>query len=313
MQALWEYHLLDLAGDLPHPAAQPVFSRQVTNPILRNAYRYCDQITAEHSKSFYLASSLLPIGKRLPVRALYAFCRTVDDIVDESQGDDRLDRLSYWKTVVLSGTPGSNDPVAEAWVDTFSRFSIPRHIALQLIDGVARDLTTRRYPSFSELTTYCYGVASTVGLMSMYIIGFQSTSAMPYAIKLGVALQMTNILRDVGEDFRRGFLYLPQDELARFHITESDIAAGIVTPAWRQFMRFQIQRTRVLFQDAQPGIAMLTGDGHLSIAAAANFYSGILDDIEANDYDVFTHRANLSAWAKIKRIPGLWWSASRLA
>jgi phytoene synthase len=130
---------------------------------------------------------------------------------------------------------------------------------------------------------------------------------LPYAIKLGVALQLTNILRDVGEDLRNGRIYLPQDELAEFGLTEADLETGIVTNEWREFMRFQIARARGLYGEAWRGVALLNRDGQMAIAAAADFYQGILDDIEANDYDVFSRRASLSAWQKISRIPSLWW------
>jgi phytoene synthase len=199
-----------------------------------------------------------------------------------------------------------NDLVAAAWADTLSRYHIPRHYALQLIDGVARDLSQSRYQTFDELATYCYGVASTVGLMSMYIIGFKSNEAVPYAIKLGVALQMTNILRDVGEDYRNGRLYLPREELAFHGIHESDVAQGRITDQWRQFMKFQIERTRQLYEESWAGVKMLEREGQLAIGAASVFYQGILNEIEKNDYNVFTRRASLSGIEKVSRIPSLW-------
>ncbi len=174
-----------------------------------------------------------------------------------------------------------------------------------MIDGVARDLIQTRYQTFDELATYCYGVASTVGLMSMYIVGFHSSDAVPYAIKLGVALQMTNILRDVGEDYQTGRLYLPREELTFYGIREQDIAKGTVTDNWRQFMKFQIERTRQLYEASWEGVKMLEREGQFAIGAASVFYQGILDEIEKNDYDVFTRRASLSTWGKASRIPVL--------
>jgi phytoene synthase len=185
------------------------------------------------------------------------------------------------------------------------------HYAMQLIDGVSRDLGQTRYTNFDDLTTYCYGVASTVGLMSMYIVGFKSAEAAPFAIKLGVALQMTNILRDVGEDFRNGRIYLPQEELNAYGISEADLAKGIVDSKWREFMKFQIARTRQLYAEAVEGIKFLERDGRTSIGAASDFYQAILDVIESNDYDVFNTRASLSAWGKIKRLPGMWLKLAR--
>jgi phytoene synthase len=305
VQANWENQLLALAGNVPHPHTSPFFSYWAGDVSLRKAYRQAEKITARHSKSFYFASGLLPEEKRSAVRALYAFCRTVDDIVDESNADQDS-QLDYWRGMVQTVSFVENDLVAAAWADTLSRYHIPRHYALQLIDGVARDLSQSRYQTFDELATYCYGVASTVGLMSMYIIGFKSNEAVPYAIKLGVALQMTNILRDVGEDYRNGRLYLPREELAFHGIHESDVAQGRITDQWRQFMKFQIERTRQLYEESWAGVKMLEREGQLAIGAASVFYQGILNEIEKNDYNVFTRRASLSGIEKVSRIPSLW-------
>lgn len=305
VQANWENQLLDLAGSVPHPRTRPFFSYWAGDASLRKAYKQADKITSQHSKSFYFASGLLPEEKRSAVRALYAFCRTVDDIVDKPSDAERDSQLDYWRTVVENASFADHDRVAAAWADTLTRYHIPRHYALQLIDGVARDLCQSRYQTFDELATYCYGVASTVGLMSMWIVGFTSQEAVPYAIKLGVALQMTNILRDVGEDYRNGRLYLPREELAFYGIQESDIAAGRITDHWRQFMKFQIDRTRQLYTESWAGLKMLEREGQLAVGAASVFYQGILDDIEKHDYDVFRRRASLSAWGKVRRIPGL--------
>lgn len=305
-QANWENHLLALAGNIPHPQTRPFFSYWAGDASLRKAYKQAEKITSQHSKSFYFASGLLQEEKRSAVRALYAFCRTVDDIVDESSEGERDAQLDYWREMVETASFAENDLVAAAWADTLVRYHIPRHYALQLIDGVARDLFQIRYQTFDELATYCYGVASTVGLMSMYIVGFHSSDAVPYAIKLGVALQMTNILRDVGEDYHNGRLYLPREELAFYGIQEIDIAQGRMTDNWRQFMRFQVERTRQLYEESWPGVKMLEREGQLAIGAASVFYQGILDEIEKNDYDVFTCRASLNTLKKVSRIPALW-------
>jgi phytoene synthase len=147
--------------------------------------------------------------------------------------------------------------------------------------------------------------------MSMCIIGFASEEAVTYAIKLGVALQLTNILRDVGEDFRNGRVYLPQDELRAFGLSDADLALGQPTEIWRRFMRFQLERARQLYVQAWPGIALLSRDGRLAIGAAANVYRAILDRIEANGYDVFTRRANLSGLQKLSLLPPLWFQLRR--
>ena len=306
MQAQWEHQVLRLAGNVPHPSTKPFFSYWAGDASLRAAYKKAEEVTAEHSKSFYFASQLLPEEKRSAVRALYAFCRNVDDIVDEDSAKDRNFELDYWRKIVRTASASDDDLVAAAWSDTLARYHIPRHYAIQLIDGVARDLVQTRYQTFDELAMYCYGVASTVGLMSMYIVGFESNKAVPYAIKLGVALQMTNILRDVGEDYRNGRIYLPREEMVFYGIHESDIAGGKVSKGWRQFMRFQIQRTRDLYEESWSGIKFLEPEGRLAIGAASALYSGILDQIEKNDYDVFSKRASLSLSEKLRRVPAVW-------
>ena len=149
--------------------------------------------------------------------------------------------------------------------------------------------------------------------MSMHIIGFSGPDAIRYAVKLGVALQLTNILRDVAEDYRLGRVYLPQKELAAYGLSESDLAAGVVDDRWRAFMQFQIRRNRQLYAEAWPGIALLKPDGRLAIAAADRFYGAILDDIERHDYNVFDRRAYVTGWSKAKMLPGIWWATKRLA
>jgi phytoene synthase len=305
VQANWETQLLALAGNIPHPRTRPFFSYWAGDAALRKAYKQAEKITAQHSKSFYLATGLLPEEKRSAVRALYAFCRTVDDIVDESSDAEQDSQLDYWRAMVETGSFADRDLVAAAWADTLQRYHIPRHYALQLIDGVTRDMFQVRYQTFAELATYCYSVASTVGLMSMYIVGFEDNAAVPYAIKLGVALQMTNILRDIGEDYRAGRLYLPREEMAFYGIREADIAEGRVTEPWRQFMQFQIERTRQLYSESWAGIKMLEREGQRAVGAASVFYQGILDEIEKNDYDVFSRRLSLSTWGKLTRLPAL--------
>lgn len=302
MRARWENQLLALAGNAPHPSTRPMFSYWADDASLHMAYAHAEKITRKNSKSFYLASQLLPEEKRLSIRALYAFCRTVDDIVDENTVDDREEHLDYWRQISKGVSTPKGDLVAVAWANTLARYHIPHQYAQQLIDGVHRDMIQTRYQTFEDLTRYCYGVASTVGLMSMYIVGYESNDAVPYAIKLGVALQMTNILRDVGEDFRNGRVYLPREELVRYGIREKDLSSGLVTEAWRSFMKFQIERTHQLYEEAWPGIKMLAREGQLAIGAAAILYQGILDAIEANDYDVFTLRAHIGLIEKMKRL-----------
>jgi phytoene synthase len=309
LQHAWERTLLDLAHEALH-GDSPRVHASFDQTLLDHSYQQCESITAVNSRSFHLASRLLPEEKRRAARALYAFCRVTDDIVDRAQ-DDAHDRLSVWRRRATADHPPVDDLVAIAWSDARLRFNVPIRYAEQLIDGVARDFEPVRYETFEELAAYCYGVASTVGLMSMHIIGFSGEEAIPYAIKLGVALQMTNILRDVGEDWRAGRLYLPREELDQFDLFEADVAAGIVTERWRRFMQFQIERNRRLYDEAMPGIALLNPDGRFAIAAAADLYRGILTEIEHNQYDNFGQRAFVSTGRKLRMLPGIWWRSKR--
>lgn len=313
----WERPLLSLAyeaGQADSPLPRP---RVKDEDQLDLAYDFCAAVTAANSRSFFTASRFLPREKRRSVRALYAFCRKSDDIVDKpplGRHDPESLRaaLDSWKSLSLSQIADARDPVALAWTDVRRQFEIPTRYAEQLLQGVGRDITHSRYETFADVTTYCYGVAATVGLMSMHIIGFSGADAIPYALKLGVALQLTNILRDVGEDWEAGRLYLPQEDMRQFGLEDKDIAAGKVDDRWRAFMQFQIGRARQLYAEAWPGIGLLHTDGRFAIGAAAELYRGILSDIEAHDYDVFARRAHVSAWGKLKRLPAVWWRSRKM-
>lgn len=313
----WEGPLLARA-QAARQAAGPRAPLPIHDVLLRRrAYTACAAVIAEHGKTFYLATGLLPPAKRQAVRALYAFCRTADNIVDATDAPVavRAARLAAWRARALAAAPPPDDLVAVAWADTRRRYHVPATYSEQLLDGVARDLCQTRYDSFAELTTYAYGVASTVGLMMLRIIGTApgctEEAALPYAIKMGVALQLTNILRDVGEDWRAGRVYLPAAELAAWGLGPADLAAGPRwagrPPArWQAFMGFQVARARALYRDAWPCVAMFARDGRFCVAAMCALYRAILDEIDTHAYDVFTHRAHVSTWGKLRRLPGIW-------
>ncbi|MFW5748262.1 MAG: phytoene/squalene synthase family protein [Chloroflexota bacterium] len=307
----WEYRLLNWAEEALHNGAQAP-AIETNQDALEAAYAHCDTLTRVNSRTFYMASGLLPPHKRSAVRALYAFCRVTDDIVDEAENDNyRAESLARWRRLVAEPAPPETELVALAWADARARFQIPEGYARQLIDGVSRDLTVTRYATFSQLAEYAYGVASTVGLMAMHIIGFSGEEALPYAVRLGVALQITNILRDVADDWRAGRLYLPQDELEAFGLSEDHLHHGIIDDRWRNFMRFQIERNRNLYAESMEGIRLLERDGRFAIGAAATLYRDILTNIEAHNFDVFSRRAHLSTWGKLRRLPGIWLSSRR--
>lgn len=273
---------------LAQPARAPI--------ALQDAYRTCVAITREHSRSFFFSTQLLPPEKRRAIRALYAFCRTSDDLVDTGSADPAR-ALAAWVAQVHAPQAPPDNAVLLAWKDTAARYAIPQSLTDELLAGIAMDLSVHRYATFEDLWLYCYRVASVVGLISMRIIGYQEP-ATSYAVKLGIALQMTNILRDVGEDARRGRVYLPQADLERFGLRDEDILSGLQRPAdrasderFRRLMRFEIGCANALYREARPGIALLSADGRLATAAAAEIYRGILGKVASNGYDVFTRRA----------------------
>lgn len=277
---------------------------------LADAYAACESITRHHSKSFFLATDFLPPEKRHAIRALYAFCRWSDDIVDVPENDIGYS-LEGWM-VHAHGDPHHTplDPVLMAWNDTRRRYQLDPTVIDELLAGVRMDLSINRYKTFEELWAYCYRVASTVGLLSMQIIGYEE-GATPYAIKMGVALQLTNILRDVGEDARRGRIYLPLEELEQFGLSEADILAGVLDERYRRLMDFQIERTYRLYEEAWQGIALLNKDGRYAVAAACGIYRGILAEIERNDYNNHTCRAFVPTPKKLLMLPGIWWKTVR--
>lgn len=277
---------------------------------LAEAYAICEQIIRRHSKSFFFSTQFLPPAQRQAVRTLYAFCRTTDDTVDMAESDPAR-ALAEWVRIARRPRFDTSHPVLLAWADTCQRYNLAPSLIDELLAGVAMDLTISRYTTFADLWLYCYRVASVVGLLVIGITG-AAPGAQPYAIKLGVALQLTNILRDIGEDADRQRVYLPEDELARFGLTADDILARVYDERFIRLMQFQIARARQLYAESWPGIALLPPEVRLAIAAAARVYSGILDKIEQNQYNSYTRRVYVPLREKIARLPGIWWDVRGL-
>ena len=254
-----------------------------------------------HSKTFYGSSLLLTPEKRRAVWAVYAFCRTADDIADGgAPAAERLAAIDAWERKLIDAYDGvANDAVFTAFADAARRFAVPMQPALDLLRGARMDVSVRRYASYGDLREYCYLVASTVGLLVMPILGTTTVRAAEYGVALGLAMQMTNILRDVGEDARMGRIYLPLDDLRRFGCTEAEIIGAVLDERFVALMRFQIARVRALYREAQPGIAMLAPESRYAVRFALRLYRAILARIEANRYDVFTRRAYVPFRAKM--------------
>jgi len=262
--------------------------------------RQAAEATARGSKSFYFATRFFPPELAASAHAVYWFCRTTDDIVDENPdlGAARVE-LEQWRDGLKSALAGSSDcpVILRHFAAACARHSIPAEYAFELIEGMRMDLEGVRYRNFDELRVFCYRVASTVGLMMSHVIGY-SGEALPYAEDLGVAMQLTNILRDVGEDLGRGRIYLPAEEIEQFGYSEQALRNRERSPEFVALMRFQADRARHFYAKSMPGIPMLNPEGRFAVEIAARVYSGILGQIEAMDYDVFARRAVVPAWRK---------------
>ncbi len=293
---------------------------------LEESYEYCRQITAKYSKTFYLGTLLMPKAKRCAIWAIYVWCRMTDELVDGPQA--RLttpETLKLWEQQLESVFAGEPiDDADVALVDTLQRFPMDIQPFRDMIEGQRMDLYRNRYQTFEELKLYCYRVAGTVGLMSSAVLGvdYSHLNAPWYndsvyipeeeAIALGIANQLTNILRDVGEDTGRNRIYLPLEDLERFNYTEEDLFNGVIDERWRQLMQFQIDRTREYYRQAESGIKALNPDSRWPVWSALMLYQGILDVIIKNDYDVFSRRAFVPTPNKMLYLPVAWLRAQAL-
>lgn len=276
--------------------------------VLDDAYRACAAITGANSQTVRLGALLLPRTSRRGLHALYAFGRASDDLSD-LRTVDRHEQWAQWERACLVDPPP--DPVTIAWADTASRHRVPEGLAKALLDGLARDLDPVRLTDFASYADYAAGVSCPIPLMGMYIMGDPKPEAVPFAVLLGIALMLTNTLRDVGEDIRNDRVQLPLEELEAFGLSEDHLREGVVDDRWRRFMRFQIQRAREIYRSALPGIDLLPSKARFATGAISEIYLDFLDDIEAHDYDVFHRRAGISNRRKLMSLPGIWYRARR--
>ena len=280
---------------------------------LELAYEACRTITRREAKNFYYAFLTLPAAKRRAIYAAYAFCRHCDDSVDEETSADAkmtaLAELHANLDDTYSGIPSS--PVFLALADVAKQYDIPRDYFREVILGVESDLVKDRFQNFDELREYCYRVASVVGLICLQIFGYKNEAAKEYAVDLGLAMQLTNIIRDVREDLAMGRVYLPQDEMARFGYSEEDLSNGVRNQAFRDLMKFQSQRARDYFDRGFKLLPYLSRRSRACPAVLGALYSKVLDRIEASDYDILDSRVSLSKAEKI-RITAKTWLGSML-
>ncbi len=278
-------------------------------PEIVEAYRHCRELTREQAKNFYFAFITLPPRQRSAIYAAYAFCRLCDDITDgaELSLDGQaaaLDELREDLRRAYDGAPSG--PVLPAVMDAARTFDIPREYFDDIVAGVMVDLSKRRYETFDELREYCYGVASTVGLVCIQIFGYSHPSAREYAVDLGLGMQLANILRDLQEDAQRDRVYLPQEELARYGYGEEELRNGVVNDRFREMMAFQVERARALSSNGRNLLPLLPLRSRACVSVLQGLYWRILDRIEARGYDVFSERVRLSTPSKVALTLGLW-------
>ncbi len=287
--------------------------------VLEKAYENCRKETAQWAKTFYLGTLLLPPIKRRAIWAIYVWCRRTDELMDSSEAlkrsktelSDRLDQWEFKTREIFNGN--LKDELDHVLADTIQKFPQSIQPYLDMIEGQRMDLEKTRYETFQELELYCYRVAGTVGLMTQNVMGLDPayTNA-PWserpdpsqaAVALGIANQLTNILRDVGEDRTRGRIYLPQEDLKKFGYSEESLFQGEINDQWRELMAFQLKRARRWFEISEEGVRWLSADARWPVWTSLRLYRGILNSIERLDYDVFNNRAYVNRFIKMLELP----------
>lgn len=290
----------------------------IIDPALRESYELCRQLNAEHGKTYYLATLLLPPAKRPYVHALYGFARYADEIVDDLASTlteaEKAKQLNAWGNEFLAKFDAgeTDDPVCIAVLDTVRRWNIPRQHFEAFLHSMTMDLTVTEYQTYEDLYEYVYGSAAVIGLQMVPILEPTSQDAYKYATELGIAFQLANFIRDVGEDLERGRVYLPLQELAQFGVSRSDLEARIATPVIKEALKFQISRVRQLEESSRAGIAMLGMHSQPCIETARILYCGIVDAVEEIDYEVFSKRATVSLSRRLRVAVPAYYRARKL-
>jgi phytoene synthase len=286
-------------------------SAGIFDPELRQSYSECKRLNAEHGKTYYLATLLLPKAKRPHVHALYGFARFADEIVDDLSSTlspaEKRKALEEWSAKLLKDirSGASTDAIGKALVHTVNQFQIPIDYFEAFLHSMAMDLDVTSYQTFDDLHEYVYGSAAVIGLEMVHVLGTlpgMKKDALIAAEKLGIAFQLANFIRDVGEDLDRGRIYLPLDELKMHGVTPDSLRSRKVTPELRSALAFQISRVRQLQQESDVGIALLNPEVRPCIKAASELYCGIVDEVEKIDFQVFTKRAKTSNFRRFTTV-----------
>ena len=291
---------------------------------LDRAYDHCQQVAKEHAKNFYYAFRTLPLRKRRAIYAAYAICRLWDDIADDdaSLAEKRRMFAETRRTLTATLSGPSDQPDGDRWqhlppefialADATGSFGIPVKYFDEILEGVESDLVKTRFSDFCELRDYCYKVASVVGLICIEVFGYDDPDAEGYAVDMGIALQLTNILRDLNEDAGRDRIYIPQDEMAEFGYTEEDLKNQVVNEPFRSLMKYQVERARSYYERSRPLFDMVELESRTCLRVLHEAYFAILDRIEQSGFDVFSQRIGLSASEKLLITARLWISSAAL-
>jgi phytoene synthase len=285
-------------------SARELDAAGITDPALRASYEQCRRLNARHGRTYYLATLLLPAAKRPYVHALYGFARYADEIVDDLASsltdEQKADWLVGWGSRFLaevreSGTEPPAHPVSRAVVDTVRRWDIPLSHFEDFLASMRMDLTVADYPTYDDLLKYTWGSAAVIGLQMVPVLEpvVPRELAEPYAVDLGVAFQLSNFIRDVGEDLRRGRVYLPGEDLEHFGVDRERLARGVVDSPLRRLLAYEIARARELYRAAEPGIRLLHPTSRDCVRTALRLYGGILDEVERADYQVLDRRVSV--------------------
>jgi phytoene synthase len=273
--------------------------------------QYCQQKAAASGSSFYYSFLFLPPERRRAITALYAFCREVDDAVDDGADPQvAAAKLAWWRgelAGLFAGRP--QHPVTRALLPFLSTYAFSEQRFAEILDGMEMDLRQSRYLDWPGLEAYCYRVAGVVGLLAAGIFGYQDARTLEYARKLGIAFQLTNIIRDVGEDARKNRIYLPMDELARFSVPAADILQARQTPAFRELMAFEAQRARSYYEDAMASLPEPDRRAQRPGLVMAAIYRALLDEIERDGFRVLAQRTSLTPLRKLWIAWRTWLSA----
>jgi phytoene synthase len=272
----------------------------ITDPALRTSYRLCRSLNARHGRTYFLATALLPPAKRPYLHALYGFARHVDDMVDVTGAHRDSAGFARWCEDFLAELDwgATSDPVCRAVLDTAARWKIPHSYFADFLESMRMDLTVTGYATYDDLLRYMWGSAAVIGLQTLPVLGRADNKTgwdrlETHAIDLGYAFQLTNFLRDVAEDLRRGRAYLPQESLDQFGVDRGRLRRGRVDEPIRNLLAWEIERARKLYRSAEPGIELVHPASQDCLRTALTLYSAILDEIERNDYDVFSRRARV--------------------